>query len=337
MYTKHQYINRITGKICNERLSGDRAVNFLYSNLRENAPTLFNALISPWASNLLGIIHYKSIIGAKLFGNKDFFQSLNINYKECLDSLDNLDTLEKIFERKIRYWDCRPMPSEETFVVSPCDARVLLGLFRDTSKLFIKKKFFSYEELLANGQTSWTRLFLDGDFAIFRLTPEKYHYNHTPVSGKIVDFYEIDGVYHSCNPSAVITLMTPYSKNKRIVTIIDTNVAGGSNIGIVAMVEIVALAIGKIIQCYSETEYKDPLPAKKGMFINKGVPKSLYRPGSSTTVLIFQKNMIKFAEDLILNMHNKYAESRFSIGFKRPLIESDVNVRSYIATQNNSF
>ena len=138
-------------------------------------------------------------------------------------------------------------------------------------------------------------------------------------------------MYHSCNPGAVITLVTPYSKNKRVVTIIDTNVQGGSKIGLVAMVEIVALAIGKITQCYSETKYENPFPVKNGQFIKKGVPKSLYRPGSSTTVLIFQKDRVKFAEDLIRNMHNQKANSRFSIGFKGPLIETDVKVRSYIA------
>ena len=122
MYTEHQYIDRVTGKVCNERLAGDRIVNFLYSNIRENSPKLFNILISPWASNLFGYIHYKSVIGSKLFGNKNFFRSLNVDYNECLDSLYNLNTLEKIFERKIRYWDCRPIPCDQKCIISPCDA-----------------------------------------------------------------------------------------------------------------------------------------------------------------------------------------------------------------------
>ncbi len=48
------------------------------------------------------------------------------------------------------------------------------------------------------------------------------------------------------------------------------------------MVEVVALMIGRVDQCYSEDAYVDPRPIRKGMFIHKGRPKSLYAPGSST-------------------------------------------------------
>ena len=128
-----------------------------------------------------------------------------------------------------------------------------------------------------------------GDFAVFRLTPDKYHYNHTPVAGIVADIYEIAGGYHSCNPGAVVEIVTPYSKNKRVVTIIDTDVPDGTGVGLVAMVEVVALMIGEIVQCYSTERYDNPQPVTKGMFLAKGRPKSLYRPGSSTDVLIFQQ------------------------------------------------
>ncbi|MEW6380247.1 MAG: phosphatidylserine decarboxylase [bacterium] len=63
-----------------------------------------------------------------------------------------------------------------------------------------------FEELFGIDKTSWLRAFEGGDFAIFRLTPDKYHYNHTPVAGKIVDIYPIGGEYHSCNPTAVTAI-----------------------------------------------------------------------------------------------------------------------------------
>jgi phosphatidylserine decarboxylase len=98
------------------------------------------------------------------------------------------------------------------------------------------------------------------------------------------------------------------------------------------MVEVVALMIGDIVQCYSAERYNSPLRVKRGMFLAKGQPKSLYRPGSSTDVLIFQRGRVTFAEDLISNMRNITAESRFSQGFGRPLIETDIKVRSLVAT-----
>jgi phosphatidylserine decarboxylase len=198
--------------------------------------------------------------------------------------------------------------------------------------LFIKDKFFDYEEMFGADKRTWLAAFRDGDFAVFRLTPEKYHYNHTPVAGKIIDFYQIPGTYHACNPHAVVSVVTPYSKNKRVVTIIDTDVEGGTNAGLVAMIEVVALMIGDIVQCYSEKQYESPVAVGTGMFVKKGVPKSLFRPGSSTVVLIFPKDRVRFADDIAANMFYPDAESIFSHGFGKSLIETEVKVRSFIAS-----
>jgi phosphatidylserine decarboxylase len=216
-------------------------------------------------------------------------------------------------------------------VLSPADSRILIGSFDSQSPLLIKDKFFRYEEMLGEDKSRWLTAFDQGDFAIFRLTPDKYHYNHVPVSGKVVDIYELDGHFHSCNPGAIVKVVTPYSKNRRVVTIIDTDLPGGSNVGLVAMVEVVALMIGEIEQCYSEREYDTPVPVEPGMFLKKGQPKSLYHPGSSTDVLIFQKNRIQFSEQIKENLRHQQAKNRFGQAFNQPLIETDVAVRSLIA------
>ncbi len=226
------------------------------------------------------------------------------------------------------------MPDNGSAVVSPADARLIVGSLSSTSLLFLKDKFFSFDELLGYRCGEWLEAFAGGDFAVFRLTPDKYHYNHTPVAGRVVDFYSVDGVYHSCNPSAVVAVATPYSKNKRVVTIIDTDVEGGTGIGLVAMIEIVALMIGDIVQAYSNDGYESPRPLEAGMFLVKGQPKSLYRPGSSTDVLLFQKGKVAFDTDLLENLHRRDVESRFSIGFGTPLVETDVKVRSRIAIRS---
>jgi len=237
--------------------------------------------------------------------------------------------------RQIRYWEKRPMPEDLRAIVSPADARVLVGTISNTKILFIKEKFFKFEQLLGRNRPQWLKAFAGGDFAIFRLTPDKYYYNHTPVAGKVVDFYEIPGSYHSCNPGAIVIAVTPYSMNKRVVTIFDTDVPGGSQVGLVAMIEVVALMIGEIVQCYSEENYNSPRNITRGMFVEKGVPKSLYLPGSSTDMLIFQKDRIHFAEDIVRNKLHWNAQSRFTLGFGASLVETDVKVRSLIARPAN--
>lgn len=329
----HQYIERDSGEIRTEKLYGDRFIRLLYNEVRENAPILFRLCTSAQASSLLGFINFDAPFAAGFTGNRRFLAGCGVDLTECIEKPEFFNTPRKVFERQIRYWERRPMPADPRTVVSPADARVLVGSFRESSALFLKEKFFYYEELLGYDKREWLRSFQGGDFVICRLTPDKYHYNHTPVSGEVVDIYEISGGYHSCNPGAVVQIATPYSKNKRVVTIIDTDVDNGSGVGLVAMIELVALMIGDIVQCYSEECYHSPQAVERGTFLKKGAPKSLYRPGSSTDVLIFQEGRISFADDLVGNMLNRHAESRFSQGFGRPLVETDVKVRSLIATR----
>ncbi|MGO9567984.1 MAG: phosphatidylserine decarboxylase [Desulfomonilaceae bacterium] len=325
---QHQFVDRESGKVCTERLIGDKAVRLMYSVCRERAPFLFKALTSARTSRLLASIQYDARLANRAGAS---LKKYGVDLAECVEP-ESLTTLRKVFERQIRYWECRSMDERPVTVVSPADSRVIIGSLSESSSLFLKEKFFDLEELLSRDKPEWNRAFLNGDFAVFRLTPDKYHYNHTPVAGQVVDIFEIPGDYHSCNPGAVVALVTPFSKNRRVVTIIDTDVQGGTGVGFVAMIEVVALMIGDIVQAYSETRYENPRPVEPGMFLGKGLPKSQYRPGSSTDVVLFQQGRIKFAEDLLRNLRLYGVQSRFSIGFGRPLVETDLKVRSTIGT-----
>jgi len=327
--TLHQYIDGETGEVVTERLMGDPLVRFLYSHLREKAPLLFRMMTSAHWSRWIAYLNYESALGARLSGNTGFLRDCGIRWEECVEPVHRLDTPRKIFERRIRYWQCRPMTEAGDAVVSPADSRVLVGSFRNTSLLPVKNKFFEFRELLGD-RAGWRDAFTADAFALFRLTPDKYHYNHCPVSGAVVDVYEIDGRYHSCNPGALIHFAAPYSKNKRTVTVIDTDVPGGTGVGLVAMVEVVALMIGEVVQCYSKHQYADPQPVAPGQFLMKGRPKSLFRPGSSTTILIFQQDRVDFDARILANLNHPSAQSRYSFDFQTPVVETDVKVRSLI-------
>jgi phosphatidylserine decarboxylase len=327
----HQYVERMSNMVISEELFGDAIVRFLYSHTREHAPKLFELATSARISSLLGFCNFDLPLSVKLLGNRRFLARCGVDLSECVDGPEHFDSARKIFERRIRYWACRPMEVDSEAVVSPADARMLAGSLSEDSPLFLKGKFFDFEEILGAGKEIWKRAFEGGDYAIFRLTPDKYHYNHLPVSGTVVDFYEVSGQYHSCNPSAVVEMVTPFSKNRRVVTVIDTDVTGGSSIGLVAMVEVVALMIGDVVQCYSDREYLFPEKVRPGMFLKKGQPKSLYRPGSSTDILFFQKNRMAFCRDIIQQMWRRDVISRFSLGFGNRLAEIDVAVRSTLA------
>jgi len=326
----HQYIDRHTGRVQTETLVADQTIAFLYAAVRENAPAMFNLLVSARVSNLLGVLCFDLPLNKTIPDPARFLHRRGIPFREIFGPVNHLNTFRRFFERKIRFWECRPMTDDHRVVVSPADARILPGSFADNRHLCIKEKFFQYDELIGMDRLRWQKTLRNGNYAVFRLTPDKYHYTHVPVSGRVKDIYEINGRFHSCNPGAVVQSVTPFSKNRRVVTVIDTDVANGTGVGLVAMVEIVALMIGRIVECYSPDRYEPVRPVQPDMFIKKGQPKSLFRPGSSTVVLLFEKNRVRFSPDLLANTRRYDVKTRFSTHFGMPLVETDVNVRETI-------
>ena len=153
--TTHQYIDRKTRAIINEPLVGDRTIAFLYNILRENAPAMFRALTSARMSSILGFYHY-DLPGMTRRHPREVFERLGIDWRECLEPLSYYTTMRRVFERRIRYWERRPMENDPAVIVSPADARLLIGSFSEVSTLFIKEKFFDLEELLSPA-SRWLR------------------------------------------------------------------------------------------------------------------------------------------------------------------------------------
>ena len=262
--SRHQYVDRRTAEVRTEPLFGDTAVARLYAPLWENGPALYSLLTHAWSSRLLGFLRYDAFLRGRTRTLRSYLEACGVDLGECLEPAERLDTPRKLFERQIRFWECRPMPSESGAVVAAADSRVLVGSLRETSALFLKGKFFDLEELLGPDNPAWLEAFAGADYAIHRLTPEKYHYTHAPVAGRILEVYEMAGLHHACNPAAVVTIVTPYSKNRRVVTVVDTDVPGGTRVGLVAAIEVAALMVGDVVQRYSPDRYDAPRPIGPG-------------------------------------------------------------------------
>jgi phosphatidylserine decarboxylase len=304
----------------------------MYSSLRESAPWIFKWVSSsPAINDWLATINFDKPIRDAHGVINSLVMEARVRMDELLEPLPAEPTWRDFFGRKIRFWEHRPMSPDARRIGAPCDSRVLFGNLSRQQQLPIKEKFFSLTELLGERQ-SWVQKFNQADWAIFRLTPEMYHYNHCPVAGVVMDFYEIGGAYHSCNPTACVETVTPYSKNRRFVTIFDTDVPGGTGIGKVAMIEVVALLIGRVRQCYSHAQYKFPTTMYEGLMCKRGAVKSVFEPGSSTVVLLFEANRVAFDSDLLSNQARTDVFSRFGQGFDAPMVETEVQVRSGIGT-----
>ena len=175
---EHQYIDRATGNVVREHLLGNSVVTALYSPALEKAPLLTRLASSRYVSRVLGYLNYDNVLSSRATGMLKFLRDSGIQLSEFVGNLSEYDTARKIFERQIRYWNCRPMPTNPRAVVCPADSRALIGSMEESSGLYLKQKFFSFPELLGDG-SPWQRSFEGGDYAVFRLTPEKYHYTHS--------------------------------------------------------------------------------------------------------------------------------------------------------------
>lgn len=150
----HQYVAREDGRVVDERLFGDAIVRLLYDEAREHAPWLLRALTSARATSLLAWLHFDAPLAPRLLGNRRFLRRSGVDPAELLDDPRSLDTPRRLFERRIRYQEVRPLAPEPWRVVSPCDARVALGSLRERSALFLKGKFFDLDALLG-GRAAW--------------------------------------------------------------------------------------------------------------------------------------------------------------------------------------
>ena len=186
--TPHVYVDRASGRVLQENLFNDRIIGFLYSRVLERSPSIFRAAISRQASWLLGYLQFDLPLAEHLLGNRRFLESVGVDWDECLEDPHTFSTPRKIFERKIRFEQCRPMPTDRSAILAPVDSRVVVGSLRKDPQLRIKHKFFDLHELLGR-RPKWVEAFEGGSYAIFRLTPEKYHYNHTPVWGSVESHY----------------------------------------------------------------------------------------------------------------------------------------------------
>ena len=193
----------------------------------------------------------------------------------------------------------------------------------------VKQRFVSARELLGREYGASTLHVNAG--LIVRLTPEMYHYVHAPVSGVIKAHYWIEGALHSCNPGALVCFQRPYAMNRRHITIIDTDVKAGSHVGVVALINVAAMMIGRIDDTYSQRGYDDPQSLAIGMHVARGQPLALFRPGSSTSIVLWDGERARHTQYLRRNASRIDVRSRFSDWLLSPWVETALSVRSLVA------
>ena len=228
-----------------------------------------------------------------------FVLKYNIDSGEFAKNVLLYRTFNEFFSRGLKK-EARPITPGEDIAILPADGRHLV--FPDIDNLdgiLVKGQKFSMAELL--GDSSLAEDFKHASVLISRLAPIDYHRFHFPISGIPGPAKKINGYLYSVNPIALRKNIRYLTENKRSITLIDSPL-----FGMVAMVEIGATAVGSIQNFYAENH-----PAKKGE------TKGLFAFGGSCVITLFQKNRIRFCEDLLeqsVNHQETYAHMGTPLG-----------------------
>ncbi len=340
----HQYVQRYRNLASDEKLLADQILRFLYHREREQEGFLQAALASKWVTDALAHWQFDRRLSDSKKAIEYAAHRLMIRESESVNGFTGMKTLRDLFERQIRYWEVRPMPNESRKIVSPADGKLLPFAANDRDVLPIKSKFLRIDELLG-GMNPWvTRaltsiaplahdraIFAPLSGAIVRLTPDVYHYTHTPVSGKVLLQKTIEGRFHSCNPTALTRLTGSYALNRRTITVYDTDVPDGTQVGIVTQIDVAAMMIGCMEPRYSPQRYESPRAVQVGEIVPRGAPLSLFRPGSSTSIVLWDASRAMPCKELVANSRRRDLRSRFTDWLREPWVETEVRVRQAIS------
>jgi len=221
----------------------------------------------------------------------DFIKTYNIKLDELAEpDPSKYKTFNEFFYRKLKD-GARTVDSkdDQSVLVSPADCRLTtFASVSDATKFWIKGKNFNLKNLLKDDGLA--NDFDGGSLAIFRLAPQDYHRFHAPSDCKVESIKEIPGEYYTVNPLAVKENLDVLTDNKRVVTIMSTPAFGK-----MAFVSVGALMVASINFTGA---------GKFGAEMKKGDDAGYFAFGGSTVILVFQKDKMKWDDDLLKTSNN---------------------------------
>lgn len=324
-----EHVVRATGAVAREPIMGDAWIRRLYEDLPRVSRGALMALTSRLVSRTLAYLAFDAP-----FTRSDaagFAAQNAIDLTEAIPPPGGFRTRRDVFLRQLEYERVRPMPGREDAAVCLADAKLICGELGEGTRLPVKNRWFDLETLAGNARVA--RDFVGGTFAVFRLAPPDYHWFHAPVSGLVRESYPLAGRYFSVNPRAIRALPHVLSDNARAVAVIDTDIEGGTGLGLVAVIPVAAQVIGKIVWASSERGYDEPKAVAPGLFVRRGRPMGYFAPGSSTVVALFQPGRVLVDSDLTALMARDDIPTLYTEDvFGRRIAEVAVRVNESFAT-----
>lgn len=288
-----------------------------------------------------------------------FVKEFNINRSESLSPIENCESFNEFFYRKLkpgaRIIDARP-----GVLVAPADSklRLLSGGTGNPTKFYIKQQEFdldSFLDIKVNFQkASLVAPYNNNlwDLMVFRLAPTDYHRFHFPCDGKVIGIIELDKKktkYGSVSPIAYRAGRWPISENYRVILQMATEKFGPMLMVVVgaAGTNTIKLTFGDATQRNSLKNWCDwNEQSMQGIEVYKGQECGYFAFGGSTICLLCKKNFVIFPKVLtqrsLLNQQEKRDEKnnpyetaiKVGQGIGVRGNELDEQVVEYLVTQN---
>lgn len=274
-----RFYNRDTRQLETEQIYGERYLRWIYEN--PVGKLALNLLVRrALFSKIMGWQMSTARSARKIL---PFIIRYNIDADEFAKNPLLYKNFNAFFARALKP-EARPVaePGNEKLAVLPADGRHLV--FQDlsaTTGFYVKNARFNIAELL--GDPALAARYENGSMLISRLCPTDYHRYHFPVAGTPGETRLINGSLYSVHPIALRKNIRYLVQNKRTLTLHQTDLFGQ-----VAILEIGATSVGSIRQLFPENH-----PVRKGDL------KGLFAFGGSCTITLFEKNRIRFCDDLL--------------------------------------
>lgn len=273
------YFDRYRNQTCIEKVYGDKALRWTYGTVAGRIS--LNAIVKRAAfSHWYGWRMDRSSTRQKI---APFIKEYELDASEFVRDVDDFANFNEFFFRKLKP-ESRPIDADPASVVFPADGRHLcIPNLSSNEGLFVKGEMFDLASLLKDDEL--TKQFAEGSLLLSRLCPVDYHRFHFPAAGIPGKTRLINGPLYSVNPIALCQNIHILAKNKRCVTVLETE-----SLGRILVLEIGATCVGSICQTFSA-----------GQPVAKGSEKGYFRFGGSSTITIFEPGRIRFDDDLIQN------------------------------------
>lgn len=276
------YIDRTSGKRCQEKVYGARGLQLLYGDGPISRwfgkPLAYTLARIPFFSAFYGYLQSRPSSQKKVL---PFIKEFHIDTSEFADNPTTFRSFNDFFIRKLKP-SARPIDENPQTAVIPADGRYLFYQHLDQIDGFIVKgEKFDLPTLLQDRHLA--QQYAQGAMVIARLCPTDYHRYHFPSDCIPSPTRLINGWLYSVNPAALKKDIHIFTQNKRTLCTLDN-----TPFGKVLYLEIGATFVGAIHQTYTPNT-----------ITLKGAEKGYFSFGASSLILLFPPNSIAFDADLL--------------------------------------